>query len=103
MEQNKKYRITNIFRKDENKKYPIDELYVCELGVSLGTGPNTIGYIPSNPNGDVQIKVEQSVQIDDARKNYIITNSVSSEGTTPALFEFMMNMDTAYNNNDRCE
>lgn len=57
----------------------------------------------SNPNGDVQIKVEQSVQIDDVRKNYIITNSVSSEGTTPALFEFMMNMDTAYNNNDRCE
>jgi len=55
VEQNKKYRITNIFRRDENKRYPIDELYVCELGVSLGTGSFTMGYIPSNPNGDVII------------------------------------------------
>jgi len=55
VEQSKKYRITNIFRKDENKRYPIDEYYVCELGVNLGTGPNTIGYIPNNPNGDVII------------------------------------------------
>lgn len=55
MEANKKYRITNVFRKDENKRYPIDELYTCSLGVYLKEGHAPIEYIPSNQNGDIKI------------------------------------------------
>lgn len=57
----------------------------------------------TSPNGDMGIRVRQTVRIDDTNKNYIITNGISSTGTVPALFEFMMNMDTAYNNDDVCE
>lgn len=57
----------------------------------------------TSQNGDMGVRVTQKVQIDEANKNYIITNSISSTGTVPALFEFMMNMDTAYNNDDHCE
>lgn len=57
----------------------------------------------TSPNGDIGLNVTQKVQIDDANKTYLITNGISSTGTMPAFFEFMMNMDTAYNNDDRCE
>lgn len=57
---------------------------------------------------DVALKLIQKVQIDDNDKNYIITNSigVKSDTTTGSplySFDFLMNIDTAYNNNDRCE
>ena len=54
-------------------------------------------------NGNLGAKIVQKVQIDDARKNYIVTNEISSIGTNPAFTELMVNLDTAYNNDDRCE
>lgn len=45
-------------------------------------------------------RVTQKVQIDSTGKNYIITNDLSSIGTKPILFEFMLHMDTAYAGNE---
>lgn len=57
----------------------------------------------TSENGNIGARITQKVQIDDANKNYIITNEITSIGTQGALFEFMVNIDTAYNNNDLCE
>lgn len=62
----------------------------------------------TNINGnDISIKLTQNIQIDDNDKNYIITNAVcikqDTSGNELYGFELLMNMDTAYNNNDRCE
>lgn len=56
-----------------------------------------------SPNGNLGATVTEKVQIDDANKNYIITNEIVPKGTKLAGFEFMINLDTAYNDNDRCE
>lgn len=56
-----------------------------------------------SPNGNLGAKVTEKVQIDDANKTYIITNEIEPTGTKLAGFEFIVNLDTAYNNNDRCE
>ena len=57
---------------------------------------------------DVELKLRQKVQIDDADKNYIITNSINIKSDLSVNndlygFDFLMNLDTAYNNNDLCE
>ena len=57
----------------------------------------------TSANGNLGAQIVQKVQIDDADKNYIITNEVKSIGAIPAFTELMVNLDTAYNNNDSCE
>lgn len=57
---------------------------------------------------NISLKLIQNIQIDDNNKNYIITNSIGIKPDTSATnklygFDFLMNIDTAYNNNDRCE
>ena len=57
----------------------------------------------TSPNGNLGARVVQKIQIDDANKNYIITNEVASIGARPAFTELMVNIDTAYDNVDSCE
>lgn len=49
------------------------------------------------------VQLVQTIEIDSARKDYVITNQLKNIGNEEFYYEFMLNMDTAYNNNDRCE
>lgn len=49
------------------------------------------------------VQLEQTIEIDSTRKDYIITNKLTNTGSAEFYYEFMLNLDTAYNNNDRCE
>ncbi len=51
----------------------------------------------------IGIKITQTVQIDEAEKTYNIKNKIENTGETVFGVDFLMNFDTAYNNNDRCE
>lgn len=49
------------------------------------------------------VQLVQTIEIDSTRKDYVITNKLKNIGNEEFYYEFMLNMDTAYNNNDRCE
>lgn len=49
------------------------------------------------------VQLVQTIEIDSTRKDYVITNQLKNIGNKEFYYEFMLNMDTAYNNNDSCE
>lgn len=57
----------------------------------------------SDSGKGIGIELTQSVKISDDNKSYIISNAVKSVGTKNVTFDFMMNIDTAYDDNDECE
>ncbi len=72
------------------------------------TWSRSFAYNTNISGTDVAVKLVQKVQIDDADKNYIITNSIGVKSDTSTGyplygFDFMMNIDTAYSNDDECE
>lgn len=65
----------------------------------------TRDFIYENANG-VGIKITQRIEADGSgvdEKNYHISYSLENTGNVGVNMDFMFHVDTAYNNNDRCE